>query len=264
MLRILRKKGVMKKLLWFVAVIIILSFGILGQAYLLNDTGKTSYAGKIFGKKISIDEFNRNLDQVSINAFVQYGENFGKLKPYLNLESKTWDRLILLHEINKRNFHVPDEQLVETIQGFPFFHKKGVFDKNLYEIILNQYFKIKPRDFEEGTRGSLKIAYLFEAETTDITIPEKEILDAYKIKNEKIQVSYVLLESDQFKNQVTFDEIKAKEYYMSHKNEFLLPPMFNMEYLKIDIPIENEEKDKENAEETAFEIYSLYWFQQSQ
>jgi len=53
-MKYLRKKGVMKKVLWVVAVIIVLSFGVLGQAYLLSDRPQNDFAGKIFGKKISL------------------------------------------------------------------------------------------------------------------------------------------------------------------------------------------------------------------
>ena len=53
MLKLLRKKGIAKKVIWFIAIIIIISFGFLGTAYLITDSGSVNDAGKIFGKTIS-------------------------------------------------------------------------------------------------------------------------------------------------------------------------------------------------------------------
>jgi len=51
MLKQLRQKGVAKKIIWFIAIIIIISFGFFGTASLLSNQNNTGYAGKIFGKK---------------------------------------------------------------------------------------------------------------------------------------------------------------------------------------------------------------------
>ena len=51
MLKALRKKGVAKKIIWIVAIVIILCFG-FGTASMLSNSRPESYAGKIAGKKI--------------------------------------------------------------------------------------------------------------------------------------------------------------------------------------------------------------------
>lgn len=106
MLKILRKKGVAKKIIWFIAIVIIISFGFFGTASLLSNQRNTGYAGKIFGKKISFDQFEKVYGHVAIQALIKYGDNFNKIREHLDLESQTWDRLIMLHEAKKeRNNH---------------------------------------------------------------------------------------------------------------------------------------------------------------
>ena len=81
MLKILRKKGVMKKLLWLVAGVIIIVFGFLGESYLLNDPSRSDVTGRIFGKKVNREEFQRTFKNTQIQAMMQYGDNFSKILP---------------------------------------------------------------------------------------------------------------------------------------------------------------------------------------
>lgn len=239
MLKVLRKKGVMKRILWTVAVVIIISFGFLGQAYLLNDrSAGPSYAGKIFGRKVSWDDFQKHFIMANIQAALQYGDNFIKMRPYLNLESETWDRMILLHEADKRRIRISDTEISEAIQRSALFQVQGKFDNLIYEDILRNYFNIRPRAFEEGFRDTLKIVKLFQQETDDVQMTDEEILKAYQWQNEKVQVSYVLFPVEQFTAQIPVDESRLEEYYLAHKFEFLQPPMVNVEYITVAFPEE--------------------------
>ncbi|MBL8012742.1 MAG: SurA N-terminal domain-containing protein, partial [Candidatus Omnitrophica bacterium] len=60
MLKIFRKEGVQKKILWFLAAVIIISFVFFGTVTRLRDTSSSSYAGKVYGKKISMMDFNKH------------------------------------------------------------------------------------------------------------------------------------------------------------------------------------------------------------
>ncbi|HPN55660.1 MAG TPA: SurA N-terminal domain-containing protein [Candidatus Omnitrophota bacterium] len=236
MLKVIRHKGFMKKTLWALAVVIIISFGFFGQSFLFRDSSTANYAGKIFGKKISIREYDFNRIQTDLQLRLQYGSEYKKIAEFINIFAQTWDRIILLHEANRQRITVPDEMVVSTIQHYPFFLKNGVFNQALYTQILNNAFHIQPRDFEEGMRDSLKIAKLFEKETENITVPDEGVLEYYTQRNEKAQVTYGLVSTDQYLSDVPFDDVQAKNYYLSHKEEFMLPPMINVEFIQVDFP----------------------------
>jgi len=247
MMKFLRKKGVMKILLWGIAIVVILSFGILSNAYLLSEQGgSVKHAGTVFGRKVSLEDFQRNYQFVLIQAQLQYGNNFDKILPLLKLNEQTWDRIILLEEARRQRISVADKDVVETISNIPFFHnqKTGIFDPAIYEMMLTRGLRISVRAFEEGIRDSLKINRLFDRQTFTASVSEEEITAAYKEANERVRVSYILFPSEDFLDQITFDEIKAKSYFMDHKTDFLQPASINAVYIKF--PFTSNDADSKN------------------
>lgn len=249
MLKLLRKKGVAKKILWVIAVIIILSFGFFGTAYLITDNSRANYAGKIFGKKIPFEEFNDVFQHVRIQMIMRFGDKFNEVAPFLNLETDAWDRLILLYEARKRRVQAGDEEVVQTIEQYPFFQRDGRFDALLYNDILRYVFRIPAREFEEGVRDDIKIKKLFEGETSNLTVPQEEVFNAYKRQNEKAQVSYVFLSADQFKDETPFSEDQAQKYYTDNKIEFLVPASINVDYIRLDFPKEKSAQTPSNDDQ---------------
>jgi hypothetical protein len=248
MLKILRHKGVMKILLWCVAGVIILSFGILSNAYLLNEQpGKLKYAGEVFGQKIPLEDFQRQYQFTIIHARLQYGKNFNQVAPNLDFIEQTWDRIILLELARQQRIKVTDNEVIQQIRNYPFFFNQTTetFDPKMYQAILRQGLRMSTRAFEEGVRDDLKIRKLYERETFTASVSDEEILEAYQELNEKMRVSYVLLPSQMFKKDVPFDEIKAKNYFLEHKRDFIQPATVNVSYLKF--PFDKESTDSKDA-----------------
>ena len=240
MLKLLRKKGFAKKVLWFIAIIIILSFGFFGTAYLLTDNKTADYAGTILGKKVSAEDFGKAYQAVYVQALIRFGDKFSEISRFLNLEAETWDRLILLREAAKRKIKAGDEEVVQAIEQYAFFQRDGRFDPLLYNDILRYAFRVSARDFEESIRDNLKFITLFQQITSPVAVTDKEVLEAFRRENEKIQVSYILVTPEQSQKDVSFDEVEGEEeaqnYYEQHKNEFLVPPTISVEYISLDFP----------------------------
>jgi len=249
MLKLLRKKGVAKKVIWVIAIVIILIFGFGGTAYLLTGDGRTGYAGKIFGKKISFEDFNEVYQNARIQAIRQYGNNLNKVAHLLNLESQTWDQLILLHESKKRRIKISNKDVVRVIAEDKSFERNGQFDTLLYNQILRN-LRMRPRDYEESVRNNLKIAQLYKEVTSSVILAEEDIFEEYRRRNEKIQISYVFVSPDSFKEDVSVDAPQVKQYYEDHKSEFLMPPAVNVQYLTFDFPEPSEETEAPEDPET--------------
>jgi peptidyl-prolyl cis-trans isomerase D len=252
MLNILRKKGVSKRIIWVIVILIILSFGLFGTAYLLSNGKTERYAGQIYGKKVRLEDYNKSYQDVNVQAIIRYGDKFSSIKEFLNLESETWDRLILLEEAKKRNIKVTDNEVIEKIETYPFFQRDGQFDSLLYNDILKYVFHLTPRDFEENTRETLKLTKMFDQEAQSITVNEQEVMNAFQTQNEKVQVSYILISPNQFKNNANVTEEDLKKYYEEHKNDFAFPPSINVEYLTLNYPeVKADEKTESPEMETA-------------
>lgn len=233
MLKVLRNKELKRKVLWVVAVVIILSFGFFGQAYMLSSRGQDNYAGKIFGKKIEIQDFEDAYKIVQIQAIMRYGENFNKVRDFLNLENQTWDRLILLHEADRRKIKVFNDQVIQSIESKEFFQRNGQFDSIVYNEVLKFVFRIQPRAFEEGVRQDLQMALLYDQETKGVSVSPDEIQAAFKQLNEQVQVSYALVSPDEYKDEKMFDEAAARKFFEENKESFLIPSTVNVEYIEV-------------------------------
>ena len=76
MLSVLRHKGVSKKILWGVTIIIVLSFAVFGTAWRLDKS--INSAGKIYGHSVSLLEYQKAYYDARDAAIMMYGENFFK------------------------------------------------------------------------------------------------------------------------------------------------------------------------------------------
>lgn len=253
MLKVLRKKGVSKVIFWFLAVIIILAFGVFGNAYLMEAKAEKQfkYAGKVFGKKIPFNAFARQLNESIIVDKINYGNNFNRIKNLLDQDRKQriWVRIILLKEAEKRNIQASDEEIVQFIEEYPPFQVDGKFNKLLYNDILRNFLQVHPKDFEECLRNKLKIDKITQQETALVSVTDDEVKEAYRKNSEKVQISYVLLADENFKDQVPVDETKIKTYFEEHKIDFTLPPMVNVEYLVFPFPPAEKKDDKSENNE---------------
>ncbi len=258
MLKQLRKKGTAKKILWFVAIIIIISFGFFGTANYTNSQMGPTHAGRIFGKNITFEKFQKSLLHARNQAILRYGENFSKISQLIDLDAEAWDRLILLTEARKRRIHISDQEVVDTIQDFPFFKSNEKFDPSMYERIIRYVFRCEPRDFEEGVRETLTFGKLFEQESASINISNEDALKEYKNKNEQVQVSYVLLSPDNYKNEFTVAPEEIKSYFETHKSEFRLPPAINIQFVNIDRPGDPSPSTPKEGQDTATKAAGIY------
>jgi len=230
MLEVLRKKGVNKTILWFIAIIIILSFGVFGTAYRLDNT--VNSAGTIYGHNVNIKEFQQSYLDARDQAIRIYGDEFFKNGNRLNLEQEAWDRLILLKEAQKRDIQASDQEVVATIATIPFFQRSGQFDRTLYEEIVQNpgVFDRSTHDFEEGVRKQVVIKKLLDAVAPEKILSDAQLKKEYQKRNEKITLEYVLFSASDFAKNAAANDDEIKTFYEQHKEQFRQPPTIVLNY----------------------------------
>lgn len=248
MLKQLRTKGVLKKVLWIVSGVIIISFGFgFGISRYGSAVSATSAAGKVFGKTVTIKEFQKYYEDTRDQAILMHGENFKKIQHLLDMDNETWTRIILIREADRRGIKVQDAEVIAFIQTVPFFSRDGAFDRALYERILNYVFQRDPRGFEEGIRDQIKIMKVFHNETLGLRVADETVRKEYERRNKKVQVSYVLIDPQAFAKDIPVAEADVQAYYDGHRAEFLTPDSVNVSYLTIELAAEPAEADKAAA-----------------
>lgn len=231
MLKQLRNKKVARRIFIVLALIIIPAFVLWGTGSMSRTKTDSEYAGAMFGKKISNQEYGTSWRAVKNEALMRY-PNFNEIYEQLDLNSQAWDRLILLAEASKERIKVSDEDVIKAIRGFPFLSVGGKFDVGLYERLLKNTFQTSPRDFEEDMRSSMKISKLISKAGDGVHVPDEELLRKYKEENDKIKILYVTLSPKDFADKADVSEKDIEDYYKANASLFKMPERVNIEFVE--------------------------------
>lgn len=256
MLKALRKKDFAKKVFYVLAALIIPAFVLWGSGNLIRNKLSSNFAGIIFDKKVSLEQYQDSLMACKNQALIRFGENFYKLQNFINLEKEAWERLILSYEAKRRKISISDKEVVDSIKKFPFFQSNGKFEPKIYQYFLDSVFRTSARTFEEQIRESLMFEKLFNQLTDNILISEEELLESYKKENERIKIAYVGFLAKDSEDKVTVEEKELKDYFEAHSSDFKKPPSVNVQYIGLDYPADPNQEDPKNIEARMSGIYA--------
>jgi parvulin-like peptidyl-prolyl isomerase len=162
MLKSLRKNT--KVIIWTVVVAFV-----LGGGYSMGDYFKdilfgakkgALYAGNVFGKNISYQEFNR---------FQRAAELFTPSEKTLSAEAvrqTAWQGLIFSHEAKRRNIDVADDEVRKEILDLLDRYQ---IPRDNYESWLERGVRISPKEFEAQIREIIRIRKLMKQMETTLT-----------------------------------------------------------------------------------------------
>ncbi|MCM8811453.1 MAG: peptidylprolyl isomerase [Candidatus Omnitrophica bacterium] len=167
---------------------------LIGTAVSLQSTrGET--AGILFGKKVSLTEYQQALNAVARQALLNHGDKFREKVPPQEMERLAWQRLTLLEEAKRRKIQVTDQEVIQELQRWPLFQRNGFFDQGAYQAIVQYTLGTTPRTFEEEIRQTLMILKLTEwAIQAEVTQPE--LLEAFRQSEKAIQISFILFNDE--------------------------------------------------------------------
>lgn len=217
----LKKKRAAKIIIWILAIMFV-SWGAGSSAVRSRRKGPT-YVGKIYGRKISFEKFAESYEACYHNLFFSSGGNTDLLKQMqesVDINRMAWNRLIVLEEARSQRIKATDEEVIRAIASAPMFNRGGAFDKALYKNIIRNTLRTTPKEFEEETRKSLIIAKLRNRAVEGITVTEGEVLEEYKQRNEKIRISFALIDPEDFKKDITLSAEELKVFYEENAENF--------------------------------------------
>ena len=226
LLKFLRKRKNMKRIMWALAILIIPAFVIWGSGTSDKKREKgPDYAGRIFNKKISFEEYTDMWNVMRDYAFKSFGNNI----PTELIDELAWSRLILLEEAKRENIYAKDSEVVEKIASFPAFQRNGFFDKKLYKSMLSD----TARAFEEKLRDDIIISKIRENVTKGVWVNDEEVRKEYEFKFKKVGVSYVSIPFSGFEKDVTYKEPDLIKFYDFNKEIFRKAEEVNVKYIQI-------------------------------
>ena len=251
MLRVLREHAtswMLRGILILVAVTFI-SWG----GYSLVKEKRETYAAKVDGVVIDLKDYEDAFQGVIKQYQNMYDPTFlKKMIEDLHLREKVLDdlisRILILQEAKRLGFNVSDEELKEAIESNASFQANGQFDPRYYQRILSLN-RISAEDFEKNQRETLllsKVVNLIRLNGGKVS--GEEIWETFLFENERINLDFIKVIPETFKNQININEVESKDYYQKHQEEFRVPPFFQIQYL-IFRPSEFEEKIQISSDE---------------
>jgi len=212
--------------MWALAILIIPAFVVWGVGTSAKDkSNKPDYAGKLFGKKISYENYY-NMWNVSRDYAIK---SFGNNVPAEFIDQIAWSRIMLLEEAKREKLSVSDKEVVEKLASFPAFQRNGAFDKSLYKSMLMD----TARSFEEKLRDDLLISKLRDAVTSGIKVTDEDVKNEYKKNYEKIKSSYLLIPFSGFEKDVKYKDSDLENFYKQDREAFKKSEQVNIKYIGI-------------------------------
>ncbi len=205
------------------------------------------------GQTITYQEWVKTYDSMIENLKLRFGGTLNEdLLEMLNVKEQALNQLIngklLAEEARRLNFQISEKELVDAIRIIPAFQTNGVFNNRLYQRVLRHY-KRTPEEFEAAQREELLINKLRTFIYQTVKISDQEALEWYQWNKASVNINYVCLKPDDYKNITPSDE-EVSRYFEENKASYKTAPMIKVRYLMFD-PIEYRSRVKLADEEIA-------------
>ncbi|SIR35010.1 peptidyl-prolyl cis-trans isomerase D [Aeromonas sp. RU39B] len=234
------REGAQGKVAKIILGLIILSFALAGVGSYLNRPARTAVAA-VNGNEISPQTLETAYRNERSRLEAQMGESFNQLADnpeYIKqLRHSVLDRLIdqslvdaKAHELGLR---IGDEQIKQAIVSMPEFQNNGKFDNDRY-LQLVRRANMTPEQFRDSIRQDLVRQQLMGALLGSEFVLPGEVTGIDKLYQQSRDVRLVRLAAAKYQEQVQVSDEEIKQYYESHKNNFMNDERVKVDYLLLD------------------------------
>ncbi|HWW88150.1 MAG TPA: peptidylprolyl isomerase [Vicinamibacterales bacterium] len=230
---------------WSLALVV-LAFIIFYIPDFLRGSGADAASGdtiaKVEGREITAGEFKR-MYQAQLQAYrAAYGGNMSEqLLKQLGVEQQILQQMVderaALAEADKLGIDVSDEEVRQRIFAMPAFQENGAFigDQRYQQLLRMQRPPMTPAEFEDNVRRSLIVDKLRTSLTNWLSVPDNELEQEYRRRNDKVKLAVVSLSADSFRSKVSVTDSDVATYFEAHKADFKIPEKRKIRYLLVDL-----------------------------
>ncbi len=246
-MRILRSRKVAKWVLIALLILIIPAFVLWGAGSMSKSP---SAIGTIDGQKVMPKDFLESMKATRIQILLSHYGNFENMNKILKnrsiMNQLAWERLIMLKAAEKKRYKVTNRDVLVFIASIPLFQKKGTFDKTFYDYILRNNLSMEPREFEELVRQNIIIQTFRNDLLKDLAVSDDEAKENYALMNDQMDFSYVFVDKNIFKDQVSSSDKDAEQYFQDNPRFFYTPEKAEFEVVEISFEDDVEKSSIEN------------------
>src|SRR5262245_23750019 len=202
----------------------------------------TDSVASIDGHQIRAEEFRRTY-QAQMQAYQSaYGGNMNQqLLKQLGVDQQILQQMVderaALAEAERLNIRISDEEVRARILAIPAFLENGaLIGEQRYRQLLNmQNPPMSTTEFEDDIRRSLAVDKLRAALTEWMAIPDKEVEEEYRRRNDKVKLAVVSFATDSFKPDVTATDAEVSKHFEANQEAFRIPEKRKIRYLLVDL-----------------------------
>jgi peptidyl-prolyl cis-trans isomerase D len=206
------------------------------------DAASTDTIAKVEGHEITAGEFRRTY-QAQLQAYRSaYGANMNdQLLKQLGIEQQILQQMVderaALAEADRLGINVSDEEVRQRIFAMPAFQENGGFigEQRYQQLLRMQRPPMMPSEFETNVRRGLTVEKLRASLTDWLAVPEKELEEEYRRRNDKVKLAVVTFSADSFRTQATAGDADVASYFEGHKEDFKIPEKRKVRYLLLDV-----------------------------
>jgi peptidyl-prolyl cis-trans isomerase D len=249
----LRSKKFKRNLLLLVLILIIPAFVLWGVGSMSD---RPVLVGEIGKHKVNAEEFDKSRQGIRIQVLLSYFQDTETLKKIFEnramVNYMTWERLVYLDAAKKAGVKASDADVRAFIGSHPLFMRNGAFDQAAYTYFLRNNLSMDAHQFEALVKENLQVKNFRQTILKDITVSDEEALDFYKKTNDKVDLSYVFINKDQYADAAKPKDEEVKSFYDENKSKMFSPPRVVAEYIEIPYA---DAKGRDDAERALTGLY---------
>ncbi len=223
---------------WIALILLALvSVGFIFWRADFNNGRTATFAAKVNGEDLSLQEFDRELQARQNHYQQQYrtelSEDMRRELRRAVVEDMVRDA-VLKQRVEAQGYRVSDARVVDFIRSIPAFQVDGKFSKPIYDNLLASQGLSTSR-FEAAQRDELEVRDLQEGIVESTFLTPAEFRRYIELFNQRREVGYGLFTVDAFLSKVTIDEAAISAHYQSNQARYQTPETVDLEYVELSL-----------------------------
>src|SRR5262245_34187433 len=223
---------------WLIAgLLFLISLGFVFWRADFSTGGTATFAAKVNGENLSLQEFDREL-QGRQNQLQQLYRTELDEQMRRDLRRRVVEDMVreavLKQRVAERGYRVSDERLTDYIRSVSAFQVDGKFSMDVYRNLLaNQ--GMTPTGFENLQRAALEVRDLQAGIADSTFLTPAEFRRYIELFNQRREVGYATFAVDAFLPRVTVDDAAITTHYEGNKASYQTTETVDLEYIELSL-----------------------------
>ncbi|MCG8378904.1 MAG: SurA N-terminal domain-containing protein [Proteobacteria bacterium] len=224
---------------WVAGIIVgalIISFAFWGVSFYFGQGSDVNVAS-VNGTDIKLQTYQRSFYNIRKQMQSIFGDDLSAEEDEV-IKDQTIQKLINTEIINQfvmdSGLRVTDARVIETIKNLELFKDEDGFDRTKYERGIHS-LGMGPVFFEAQLRMDLLSEQLQAGLAESVFVINTELNDVIRLKLQSRDISYTILEIDNYIEDGEIDEADIESFYKANPQDYAEPEKVKITYLELDV-----------------------------